>query len=35
MRPLNLDRALVAIREVDRKLIRDPRYARLLALVRK
>lgn len=35
VRPLDLDRALVAIREADRKLIRDPRYARLPALVRK
>jgi hypothetical protein len=33
--PLDLDRALVAIREADPKLVRDTRYARLSALVRR
>jgi hypothetical protein len=33
--PLDLDRALVAIRNTDAKLVRDPRYARLSALVRR
>jgi hypothetical protein len=35
IRPLDLDRALVAIQEADPKLVRDTRYARLSALVRR
>lgn len=34
VRPLDLDRALVAIRAADAKLVRNTRYARLSALVR-